>query len=173
MNQATVGITIAQEAQMIMTQLNTYAKPRGGTVKVLANMRHLWEEIFLLADNPRILICYTGETARGEYAGGQRTNLHRVDRSWQVVIMRGHGFSNLLTGQDAGKEDFYDSVETVRDGIRVLKSISQEFPVDYKSIRPLPSAAPSQTANVFMDAFVIEFQTANDIPAIMDDGTAQ
>jgi hypothetical protein len=166
-------ITIANEADLIKAQLETYAKPRGGTVKVLANMRHLWEEIFLLTDAPRILICYTGETARGEYAGGTRTALHRVDRSWQVVVMRGHGFNNLLPGGEvAGKEDFYDSVETVRDGCRVLQTISEEFPVNYKSIRPLPSAAPTAVANVFMDAFVIEFDTANDIPIINADGTA-
>lgn len=166
-------ITIANEAYLIKKQMEVYATPRGGTVKVLANMRHLWEEIFQLDERPRILICYTGESSRGEYAGGNRTATHRVDRSWQVVVMRGHGFKNLLPGGDVdGVEDFYDSVETVRDGCRVLLTISEEFPVNYKSIRPLPSAAPSVTANVFMDAFVIEFDTANDIPFIGADGSA-
>ena len=151
-------ITIAAEAARIKEQLEHYATPKGGTVKVMANTRHLWEEIFQQDDAPRILIIYTGETARGEYAGGERTNLRRVDRSWQVIIMRGHGFSNTLPGGEvAGKEDFYDSVETVRDGIRVMDNISEEWPVNYKSIRPLPNAAPGQVANIFMDAFVVEF----------------
>lgn len=166
-------ITIANEADLIKQQMESYAKPRGGTVKIMANMRHLWEEIFQADDAPRILICYNGETARGEYAGGQRTNLRRVDRSWQVVVMRGHGFKNLLPGnEEAGKEDFYTSVETVRDGCRALLTISEEFPVNYKSIRPLPNAAPTQIANIFMDSYVIEFDTANDIPIINSDGTA-
>ena len=141
---------------------------------MLANMRHLWEEIFMIEDSPRILICYTGETARGEYEGGGRTEMRRVDRSWQIVVMRGHGFDNLVDNPEsmaAGKEDFYDSVEIVRDGIRCMINVSEEFPVNYRSIRPLPSAAPTQTTNVFMDAMVIEFTTANDIARINRDGT--
>lgn len=165
-------ITIREEAELIKAQMEIYTQPRGGKVKILANMRHLWEEIFQQDDAPRVLICYNGETARGEYDGGIKTNMRRVDRSWQVVVMRGHGFDNLLPGGErSGKEDFYDSVETVRDGIRALQTISEEFPVNYRSIRPMPNAAPTQTANIFMDAFVIEFNTANDIGQINDDGT--
>lgn len=168
----TVKLTIREEAALIKEQMEKYATPRGGKVKILANMRHLWEEIFMQDDSPRILICYTGETARGEYEGGSRTAMRRVDRSWQVTIMRGHGFDNLLPGGEvAGKEDFYDSVEIVRDGLRCMVNISEEFPVNYRSTRPLPNAAPTQTANIFMDAYVVEFTTANDISRINPDGT--
>lgn len=168
----TTKLSIRDEANLIKEQMEKYATPRGGTVKILANMRHLWEEIFMQDDTPRILICYTGETSRGEYEGGNRTNLHRVDRSWQVVIMRGHGFDNLLPGGEVnGQEDFYDSIEIIREGIRCMTNTSEEFPVNYRSIRPLPNAAPTQTANIFMDAFVIEFTTANDICSINPDGT--
>ena len=165
--------TIKENAALIKAQLETYAIPRGGLVKVVANQRHLWEEIFQLNDSPRILICYQGENARGEYAGGIRTNMHRVDRQWLVVVMRGHGFWNLIDGKQDGVEDFYDSVETVRDGCRVLADITEDDIVDYKSIKPLPGLAPTTTANVFLDAFAIEFATSADIPEIKEDGSAQ
>lgn len=168
-----VSPTIKENAAVIKQQLESYAHPRGGHVKVVANMRHLWEEIYQVSDSPRILICYTGENARGEYAGGQRTNLHRVDRQWTVVVIRGHGFNDINPARTQEIEDFYDSVETVRDGIRVLADyLSAEDFVDYKTIRPLPGIAPTQTANVFMDAYAIEFATAADIPEIKEDGTA-
>jgi len=165
--------TIKENAAVIKQQLESYAVPRGGKVKVLANMRHVWEEIFQLDDAPRILICYTGENARGEYAGGNRINMHRVDRQWTVIVMRGHGFTNLVDGVADGKEDFYDSVETIRDGCRVLMQlVTEDDFVDFKTIRPLPGLAPTQTANVFMDGYAIEFATSADIPEIMEDGSA-
>ncbi len=89
--------TVREDALAIKTQMEVFATPRNGTVKIMANMSHLWEEIYnngIVNENPRILIVWTGEIARGEYAGGDRTKLHRVDRQWNVVIMRGHGFKN-------------------------------------------------------------------------------
>ena len=172
--------TIKEDALAIKAQLDTYAIPRGGTVKVMANMSHLWEEIFnggIISENPRILVCWTGETARGEYAGGERTKLHRVDRHWKVVIMRGHGFKNMVT-EAIGKpntpgyyEGFYDSVETVRDGIRVMSNITAEDLVDYKGTSPLPNVAQSQSANIFLDAYAVDFDCAADIPEVLVNGT--
>ena len=171
--------TVREDALAIKAQLDTYAIPRGGEVKIMANSRHLWEEVLSIVSTeaPRILICWNGETARGEYAGGNRTKLHRVDRMWQVVIMRGHGFKNMVA-ESQGQidtpdyyEDFYDTVETVRDGIRVMSNITAEDVVDYKSCRPLPNVGPGQSANVFLDAFVIDFQCAADIPEILINGT--
>lgn len=172
--------TARENALAIKAQMEVFANPRGGTVKIVENERHLWEEVMnngIVDENPRILILWTGEIARGEYAGGDRTNMHRVDRQWMVVIMRGHGFKNLSTessgqpGTPGYIEAFSDSCETIRDGIRVLKGISEEFPVDYKSIRPLPNIGPSQTANVFLDCKAIEFATAADIPAVIEGQT--
>lgn len=151
-----------------------YAKPRGGLVKVVENESHLWEEIYnggLVAKEPRIFVLYLGETARGEFGGGDKTAMERVDRHWMVVIMRGHGFKNLsAVGQGQPDkpgyiEAFSDSCETVRDGCRVLKGISEEFPVDYKGLRPLAQIGPSPTANIFLDCKAVEFDTAADIPS--------
>ena len=172
--------TIKEDAEAISAQLGQYAAKSGGTCKVVANQAHMWEELYPTAGldmKPKILIMCTGETARGEYAGGDRTDLHRVDRNWQVVVMRGHGFKNLMSesqGQDGtpgAVQDFYDVLETVRDGIRVMSNISEEFPVNYKGIRPLPNVGPTPSSNVFLDCSVIEFDTAADIPRILDGTT--
>jgi hypothetical protein len=161
-------MTIEWQAQMIQMWLDDWAQARGGYAKVLANMRHLWEEIFMTDERPRILICFNGEQARGGF--NQANLLHRVDRQWIVAVIRGHGFTNQmakLDGPTAAVDPFYKDCQTVRDKCRVLVNISEEPPVDYKGMDPLPSAAPyGQTANIFLDGYGIKFSTANDIPAI-------
>lgn len=172
MSQTNPSPIISTIAAAIKAQMEIYAKPRGGYVKILPNMRHLWEELLVVDEKPRILIVPNGETARGEYAGGRNTNLHRVDRKWTVVMVRGHGFKNMMPGNEVnGIEDWTDSIETVRDGLRVLQGISEEFPNDYRGWSPMPNIGNSQAANVFLDAVSIEIFTAADIPAILEDGT--
>lgn len=164
-------MTIQWQAETMKGWLEEWAIPRGGYVKVLANMRHLWEEIFLDAEKPRILICFTGETSRGGF--NVANTLHRVDRQWMVAVIKGHGFDNLMSvGQ--GQEDtpdsidpFYKDVQSVRDLLRVMLNITEEPPIDYRGMDALPSVAPyGQNANVFLDGYGIKFSTANDIPAI-------
>jgi hypothetical protein len=166
--------SIKKQAQMIGTWLfNSFAKPRGcrsDQVKIMANMRHLWEEIYnRTKDEPTILIVWNGEKSRGGF--NQANTLHRVDRRWIVVILRGHGFKNLLPNPDANpeiqEEDFYDSVEILRDKIRVMLSISEEFPIDYVGIDPMPGVpALGNAGNAFIDGFSVSFSCANDIPGI-------
>lgn len=160
--------TIAQQAQQIGYQLAQWAEPKSGEVRVMANMRHLWEHIMMASDKPRILVCFTGEVSRG---GNEANTLHRVDRSWSVVVIRGHGFdfdptASGVTNTGETTDAFYDHVETIRDLIRIITSVSEEFPIDYKAIKPVAGAAPTQASNVFLDAYEISFQTANDIAAI-------
>lgn len=164
--------TILQQANIIGLQCRTFTDPRGGTVKLLENMRKLWEEIYIASDSPRILICFNGEQARGAFSVSN--TLHRVDRSWIVVIIKGKGFNAVEdSGKGAGSqvvgvaEPFLTSIEKLRETLRVLINISEEFPIDYKSIKPLPGIAPGNTANVFIDGYAIEFSTANDIPDIV------
>ena len=165
-------ITVRQEAILIRDRLAAWTADRGADVKVMANERHVWEEVATASgeDRPRILIVYTGEQARGSFQ--HQDDLHRVDRQWRVIIIRGHGFSNQLTDGASDQtlvpdaEAYYDALESLRDAIRVALDISEEFPVNYRSMRPLPNVAPGQGANVFMDAMLIEFSTANDIPQV-------
>lgn len=166
-----VQISITEEANRIKAALTEWAEARGGTVSIMANMRHMWEQLFLPNNTtPRILICYTGETSRVRQ---DDEGLHRVDRQWSVAVVRGHGFKNLVAESDtdprtgAAIEDFCTSVETIRDLVRVRLDISAEFPVAYKGIKSLPNPGFSQSANAFLDAFVLDFTTANDIPGVV------
>lgn len=162
-------LKISQQANKLGVWLTEATEGTGATVEVLANQRHLWETIFSMAtdDAPKILICFNGETSRGGF--NQRNTLHRVDREWVIVVMRGHGFQHHAMNVDQPTEGqptaFYDDCEAVRELCRRCTGISEEV-IDYVSMKPLPGVAQPQAANVFLDGYVITFLTANDIPAI-------
>ena len=161
-------ITIAQQANQIGTWLSEQSQGSGASVELLANQRHLWESIYSMAvdGKPKILICFDGETSRGGFP--QRNTMHRVDRNWVCVVMRGHGFDH--TGLNEPKVPlptaFYDDCEAVRDLIRRMTSISEEYPLDYVGMKPLPGVAQPGMANAFLDGYIISFTTANDLPAV-------
>lgn len=162
---------ISEQANIFGQVLASWVEPRGGVVKIAANMRHLWEFIsgMALTDAPLVVICFNAERARGPE--GQRNTLRRVDRDWVVVVLRGHGFENKMakTDEEGGLnqvDDFYSSCEAIRDLLRTVISGVGEFPLDYKSMKPLPGVAQPGTANVFLDAYQIDFSTANDIVGV-------
>ena len=160
--------SISDCANMIAEQCELWVAPLGGTVKVMANIRHLWEEVYSSAttDKPKVLVVFNRERSRGSEQ--LRNYLHRVDRNWLVVVMRGHGFENKMAKSEVDlTDDFYRACETLRDRIRVITSISEENPLDYVGMGPLPGVAVPGTANVFLDAYQIEFNTANDIAAVV------
>ncbi len=165
---------ISAQAEALRTYLLNYTQIHGGDVKVMHNPRHLWEEVFSVASGsgisanaaaPRLLICYMGERSRGGF--NQANTLHRVDREWTVTVLMGHGFKNNVSEPTRNAPmPFLDVIEDLRDGIRVMLNLSEEFPIDFKTVQPLPGAGPSPQINVFMDGYVITFSTANDIPAV-------
>ena len=170
-------LTIKGQAYQIAEWINqSFAQPRGGTVKVMPSMKHLWSEIYdRKKDEPTILIVWNGDAVRGGFAVANTTN--RVDRQWLVIILRGHGWRNLEAPSDVlvptpsentrQYEDFYDSVECLRDKLRVMTSISEEFPIDYKATNSMPGLPMiGQAGNLFIDGYQISFSTANDIPDI-------
>jgi hypothetical protein len=82
--------------------------------------------------------------------------------------MRGHGFENRMAKtSNTQTDDFYSACEELRDRIRVMLDVSEEFPVDYVGMTPLPGVAQPGNANVFLDCYQIEFQTANDLFAVV------
>lgn len=168
-------MTIEWQAEFIQAWLYPTVTKWGGRVEVLANPKHLWEKIFNCkdADKPGAFICFNGEIARGPFQ--QANTLHRVDRQWIVAIIRGHGFNNMMTtGQGQANtpgaiDPFYKDCQILRDMLRVLINITEEPPIDYKGMEPIPAIAPYGNAgNVFMDGFAVRFSTANDISAITD-----
>lgn len=164
-------MTIQWQCQMIQSWLNAWASARGGVASVVANTKHLWEKLLVADQQPRIVIVSNGEIARG--GSNQANTMHRVDRQWIVAVIRGHGFNDELD-QGVGKagtpgyvDPFYRHCQVVRDLCRVLINITEEPPIDYKGMEPIPSIAPYGAAgNVFIDGMAIRFSTANDIPAI-------
>ena len=161
-------LTISDQANMIAEQCDLWAGPKGGKVKIMANTRHLWEEIYghAVDGNPKVLVCFNREKSRGSEQ--LRNNLHRVDRNWLVVVMRGHGFENKMAKTTMGQtDDFYSHCEELRDRLRIIISITEEVPIDYVGMGPLPGVAVPGMANVFLDAIQIEFNTANDIQEVV------
>ena len=62
--------------------------------------------------------------------------------------------------EDTGVEPLYDWIEQLRDFVRNINNISEETPcVDYSGIKPM------QMGNLVIDGYMINFSTANDIPA--------
>lgn len=173
------ALTIRQEAEQVASYVySEYAMAKGGVVEVMQSVAHLWEKIYEVKDlEPRIYVVFAGEQARGGF--DKAATLHRTDRQWLVVVMRGHGFYNLMpapgmvpvveggvANPPIGFEFFTDSMETIRDLVRGMTSISEEFPVDYKSMKPLQNVGPGRVGSVFLDAYVIEYSTAHDLPQV-------
>lgn len=163
-------LKISEQAKAIAETLGEWAVPRKGRVAVMANQRHLWEELsdpVSAADAniaPRVLVLYAGETLRLP----DESDCRRVDRQWQVVVVRGHGFKDPMSG--GAVEPFTDSLESVRDIVRCMLGISDEEEVPsvrYKSMRPLPNIMKTDAANAFMDAMMLEFSTANDLAQVV------
>lgn len=146
-----------------------FCQPRGGVTKQMESMWHLWEYILNALDTPSVLICPTGEKLRPFGSLQESDRMARADREWTVVILYGHGFTNLMQteqGVPAGKETLCDSIEALRDTFRVLAGISEEFPVHYGGWQPLPAVARPGTANVFVAGAMLTFSTANDLPEV-------
>lgn len=161
-------ITFTQELQLIADWLTLWATPKGGTVKVMAGMGHLWEEVWnmTLVNDPRVLVVGAGETARG---GKNSNTTNRVDRRIVIVILRGHGFVNAVVDTDQGVEPFLDTIEQLRDKVRVMLNISDEEEVPsvvYKGFSMLDSVSAPRPTQIFLDGARLEFTTGNDIPAI-------
>jgi len=155
-------LTISQTAQQLKSQLSTWAVTAGGKAVVASNTKDMWEQASQNTQTPLVLICYNGETIRGERAVSAFN--HRVERNWIVAVTRGRGWNTergaSLYTTTANADPLYDVVEEVRDAIRVMTGISEEFPVEFQSISPMSSN------NKELDAYAIQFTVAADIPAI-------
>ena len=162
-------------ADKFLAQIEPWAKKRGGTAEVVANLAHLWQKIYdvQLEDIPRLYICWNGDTPVG---GEDESNtLCRNTNHWICVIMRGHGFKSLIMdgkGGDQTKpgsvEPFVTSIEQVRNLLRLTPKVTETPPITYRGTKPLPNLGMSNTANIFLDGFSIELSTDNDMIQIKD-----
>lgn len=157
--------SLDEMSRRIEATLGAWIQERGGTVKQIANAAHIWEEIpgdALTGFNPKLLFWFESEKAKG---GLDRANkLGRVIRSWRVVLIRGHGWKNLVKGESEEQpESFLAALSSLRDVIRCQSDVTETPPVDYESLESLPNIAPGKASNIFVDSFQIRFMTENDI----------
>ena len=162
-------LSFTGELQIIADALTLWANTKGGSVKVMAAMGHLWEEVYQMApaQPPRVLVVGAGAVPRG---GDNSNTLYREDRLIKIVLLRGHSFVNAMVDTDQGVEPFLDLIEQLRDQVRVMSNISDEEEVPsviYKGWVPLDSVSAPRQLQIFLDGALLQFTTGNDIPAIM------
>jgi hypothetical protein len=156
---ATPNNSISFQCKWIRDVLSNWAKAEGGVAVIAHDLNSMWELAFNTSKVPRCIICFTGETIRGDADTAAYTS--RVDRDYVVLITRGKGATanrgDTLTEQIGDQRPFYDLLEEARDLIRVIQfdpSVTEAYdtmPLDYKGIRPaLPEDYP-------LDAYMIEF----------------
>lgn len=147
-----------------------FCQPRGGKTEAIESMPHLWEKILECGDEPTVLIVQTGEKQRAYRSLQEADRIGRVDRKWTVAIVRGRGFQMLMPNEDGSlygnKELLVASIEALRDCVRVLANISEEFPLHYDGWDPLPPIARPANANIFVAGAILTFSTANDLPGV-------
>lgn len=160
--------TLETQSARINATLTTWVTSRGGLVKQIANASHIWEEVpgDSLADSrPRVLFWFESENSKG--GQDRRNKMHRVYRSWRVVLMRGHGWANLVATGDANQpESFLSAISSLRETIRLQDDVTEAPPVDYERLESLPNIAPGKASNIFLDSFQLRFTTENDLAAI-------
>lgn len=154
--------SVADQANAIRNNLDALAHQDGGKALVASDLAHMWAMAWVKSDSPRIIVCYTGEQVRGPFAIAAYT--HRVDRSFIVMVTRGRGFNaergDSLTATVGNARPLFTLAEESRDAIRAMLDISQEWPVDYKSMRNY------QAGEIALDAYIIEFSVATDLPEL-------
>lgn len=154
--------TISEQSAAIAYWIEQYIAPLRGVSVVASNLRDMWEQASQDNNKAIVYTVWTGDTGRGP--GDIMRWTHRVDREWTTLVKRGRGFySNRgdSLNQTKGNEiPFYDIVEGVRDRIRQILSISEEGLVELRGIRPW------QLGTQLLDAYIITYVTANDMPTI-------
>lgn len=156
---ATNTPSIKMQCQWIKEVLSDWAVNEGGVAEIVHDLNHLWTRAFIKSDVPRCLICFAGETIRGDFTIAAATS--RVDRDFVVLVTRARGFTatrgDTLVEDYENQRPFYDLLEEARDLIRTLAfdpSVTEAMdtdPIDYKGIKP---ALPEDTP---LDAYMIEF----------------
>ncbi len=149
---------------MLGQHLHDWAKERGGYAKFLPNMRHLWEELLEPSDVARIYPVFATEQMRASQALDRD---YRCDRMWKVAVVKGRlGFQHPAGGTMGDAVQFLKDVTDIRDHVRIMLGMSEEFPIDYKRTEPLESIYPTKAMNVFGDGYLITFSSANNVPEI-------
>jgi hypothetical protein len=127
-----------------------------GNVAVVSNLLDLWNQSQQNSQSPMAFVCYMGETP---WSGGGNVAAitHRVRREWVIRVKQGRGYTS-----NRGKTvlQFVDIVELVRDTIRAMFGVSEDYGVDFSGIKPV------RLGDQVIDCYDVAFSTMNDLPPI-------
>lgn len=155
---------IADQLKFLQSVLGPWAVQNGGQAFVASDPSIMWEMAYSSSGQLRVIVCYMGEENRAEFQMG--AILRRVDRSFEVLITRGRGFSyprgNTLTDTVGNAVPMFTLVEEGRDLIRSILNLSVERPLDFRAVKH------HAMEGLIMDAYSIEFSVADDLPLITD-----
>lgn len=153
---------ISAIATFIRDHLLLWAQDKAGTCVIVHSLTELWEQAAQSSQKPILYVCYAGETPWGEY--NTRALTGRVKRNWIVVLKFGRGLTvnrgDTLNKGSQNAAPFYDWVDEVRDQIRSMLGISEDYGIDFNGIEPM------KLAGQLLDAYQISFSTQNDLPKI-------
>ena len=147
---------ISSQLAILQQVLQEYVVSINGTVGVASNVQDLWYQSSQSSQKPIIYICYAGETAWSNSNLSALT--HRVSRNWIVRVKQGRG---VTARRGDTVLEFVTIVEEVRDVLRTMQGISQDFGIDYEGTKYV------RLGDSVMDAYDIAFSTKNDLPQIL------
>jgi hypothetical protein len=160
-------MTVAEQLNAIKKALSEWTDVNGGSVVVASNLRDLWQQASLDSQSLRILICYQGQRMRRPFS--EAAILLRVDRTFNVAVTRGRGYSanrGASVSETVGNTDpFVDQLGEIVDLIRNMVNVAVEYPVDYKGDKAM------QLGNLVIDGYLEEFSLAVDLPELTVKGT--
>jgi hypothetical protein len=150
-----------EQAKGIADGLDAWAADRGGSAKVVPNLKQLFKQSAMDSQSLRILVCFGGAKRRGPFSTANAT--HREDRTWKVAVTKGQSLGTergeYLTDETGDTHPFLREIAQVRDLCRGFYNLSEEGPTtDYEGIEPM------QLGDYAMDGYLITFTTANSIP---------
>lgn len=128
-----------------------------GACVMVSNTREMWQLASNDSQKPIIYVCWGGEDPWSSNANISAVT-HRVNRSWILGVKQGRGFKS---NRGESLKGFIPFVEQVRDTMRSMLGISEDFGNDYSGIKPWSQGS------LVIDGYLITFGTKNDLPNIL------
>jgi hypothetical protein len=158
-------VTISEQALAIKAALDTWATAEHGQCVIACNVYGMWEMASNQSQGPRAILCYFGETPRGDFPTA--AILGRVDRHWQLAVTRPQGPAYQrgaqLTDTLGNNRPFYDLVDEARDIIRtmLLDPNYTERPIDYRGTKSM-----QMVNGQVLDGYIIEFSIGTQLQMV-------
>ncbi len=149
--------TISAQLNIIVNVLQTWAVQYNATVIPVSNVQDLWSQSSQTSQKPTVYVCFSGETPWSSNANISALT-HRTSREFIVRVKQGRGFT-AVRGETV--YSFVTIVEQVRDTIRSMLGISQDFGVDYAGTKYV------RLGSQVIDAYDLTFSVKADCPQII------